>query len=85
MSMTASFRRRLLSRTSCPSPRSAVVRLAAASLLAGGLCGCAVVEVAGAAAGAAISVTGAVISTGVHVTGKVVEKTIDIVTPGSSN
>lgn len=45
--------------------------------------GCAVVTVAGAAAGAAISVTGAVVSTGVRVTGKVVEKTIDAVVPGS--
>jgi hypothetical protein len=42
---------------------------------------CAVVDVAGAAAGAAISVTGAVVSTTVKVTGKVVEKTIDAVTP----
>lgn len=50
-----------------------------ATLLAAG--GCAVVEVAGAAAGAAISVTGAVVSTGVKVTGKVIEKTIDAVTP----
>jgi hypothetical protein len=48
------------------------------------LSGCAVVSVAGAAAGAAISVTGAVVSTGVKVTGKVIEKTIDVVTPGSS-
>ena len=53
----------------------------AASLV---LTGCAVVEVAGAAAGAAISVGGAVISTGVKVTGKVVEKTIDLVTPNSA-
>src|SRR4051812_4299999 len=45
--------------------------------------GCAVVNVAGAAAGAAISVTGAVVSTGVRVTGKVIEKTIDVVTPDS--
>ena len=44
--------------------------------------GCAVVTVAGAAAGAAVSVAGAVVSTGVKVTGKVVEKTIDLVTPG---
>jgi hypothetical protein len=43
--------------------------------------GCAVVTVAGAAAGAVISVTGAVISTGVKVTGKVIEKVIDAVTP----
>lgn len=45
--------------------------------------GCAVVSVAGAAAGAAISITGAVVSTGVKVTGKVVEKTIDAVTPAA--
>lgn len=43
--------------------------------------GCAVVSVAGAAAGAVISVTGAVVSTTVGVAGKVVEKTIDVVTP----
>ena len=43
------------------------------------LSGCAVVEVAGAAAGAAISVTGAVVSTGISVTGKVIEKTVDAV------
>jgi hypothetical protein len=48
------------------------------------LSGCAVVSVAGAAAGAAISVTGAVVSSGVKVAGKVVEKTIDVVTPGPS-
>jgi hypothetical protein len=44
--------------------------------------GCAVVSVAGAAAGAAISVTGAVVSTGVSVTGKVIEKTVDVVAGG---
>ena len=49
------------------------------------LSGCAVVSVAGAAAGAAISVTGAVVSTGVKVTGKVIEKTIDVATPGNSS
>lgn len=54
-----------------------LLALGAAALLPG----CAVVSVAGAAAGAAISVTGAVVSTGVKVTGKVVEKTIDAVTP----
>ena len=59
-------------------PASATLLLAA---LAGS--GCAVVTVAGAAAGAAISVTGAVVSTGVKVTGKVIEKTIDLVTPSS--
>lgn len=51
------------------------------ALALGLLGGCAVVNVAGAAAGAAISVGGAVVSTGVKVTGKVVEKTIDAVTP----
>jgi hypothetical protein len=54
--------------------------------VAGGLLalpGCAVVTVAGAAAGAAISVAGAVVSTGVKVTGKVIEKTVDVVTPDS--
>ena len=45
--------------------------------------GCAVVTVAGAAAGAAISVAGAVVSTGVTVTGKVVTKTIDVLTPAA--
>jgi coenzyme F420-reducing hydrogenase gamma subunit len=45
--------------------------------------GCAVVNVAGAAAGAAISVGGAVVGTTVKVAGKVVEKTIDIAVPGS--
>ncbi|MES2889926.1 MAG: hypothetical protein V4739_18175 [Pseudomonadota bacterium] len=43
--------------------------------------GCAVITVAGAAAGAAISVTGAVVSAAVGVTGKVIEKTIDVVAP----
>lgn len=52
-------------------------------LLAAAVSGCAVVSVAGAAAGAAISVTGAVVSSGVKVTGKVVEKTIDLATGGS--
>jgi hypothetical protein len=63
-----------------PSPRSALRALVALPALAAALAlfgGCAVVEVAGAAAGAAIDVTGAVVSTGVHVTGKVIEKTID--------
>lgn len=45
--------------------------------------GCAVVTVAGAAAGAAISVTGAVVSTGVQVAGKVIGKAVDVVTPGN--
>lgn len=61
------------------------LRLAAALSCAAALSGCAVVTVAGAAAGAAISVTGAVVSTGVKVTGKVVEKTIDAVTPDSES
>ncbi|MDO9286129.1 MAG: hypothetical protein Q7U26_14605 [Aquabacterium sp.] len=66
--------------------RAAWIRPATlAGLLAAALAGsgCAVVTVAGAAAGAAISVTGAVVSTGVKVTGKVIEKTIDLATPGS--
>lgn len=58
-----------------PSIRLAISALLLAPLLGG----CAVVTVAGAAAGAAISVGGAVVSTGVKVTGKVVEKTIDVV------
>jgi hypothetical protein len=68
-----------------PSPlrRRLPTVLLAAFALSGGLGGCAVVDVAGAAAGAAISVTGAVVSTGVRVTGKVIEKTIDVVTPGA--
>ena len=59
--------------------------LAAALLVSPALSGCAVVTVAGAAAGAVISITGAVVSTGVKVTGKVIEKTIDIVTPDSKS
>ena len=57
--------------------------LALALMLASMLGGCAVISVAGAAAGAAISVAGAVVSTGVKVTGKVIEKTVDVVTPSS--
>lgn len=60
-------------------PRRAI----AALLLVAALPGCAVVSLAGSAAGAAISVTGAVVSTGVKVTGKVIEKTIDAVTPAA--
>jgi hypothetical protein len=70
-----------------PCRRRAWIRRATtAGLLATALAGsgCAVVTVAGAAAGAAISITGAVVSTGVKVSGKVIEKTIDVVTPGSS-
>ena len=55
-----------------------------AACLGAGLGGCAVVSVAGAAAGAAISVAGAVVSTGVSVTGKVVTKTIDVLTPAGN-
>ena len=65
------------------SERARIALLAATLAAAGVLGGCAVVTVAGAAAGAAISVTGAVVSTGVKVTGKVIEKTIDVVTPDS--
>jgi hypothetical protein len=59
------------------------LRMAFAFAAAASLGGCAVVSIAGSAAGAAISVTGAVVSTTVKVTGKVIEKTIDLVTPGS--
>ncbi|MDT7836382.1 hypothetical protein [Aquabacterium sp. OR-4] len=75
-----------MNRRTAPHARPSLAttrRLLAATLVALLLPGCAVVTVAGAAAGAAISVTGAVVSTGVKVTGKVVEKTIDAVTPGS--
>ena len=60
-------------------------RVALAAWLVVGLAlpGCAVVSVAGAAAGAAISVGGAVVGTTVKVAGKVVEKTIDLAVPGS--
>lgn len=67
-----------------PAPHSGWRTLAALLLASGlgvGMGGCAVVSVAGAAAGAAISVAGAVVSTGVTVTGKVVSKTIDVITP----
>ena len=63
------------------SRRSLVLSLC---MISAALPGCAVVSVAGAAAGAAISVTGAVVSSGVKVAGKVIEKTIDVVTPGNS-
>jgi hypothetical protein len=63
--------RRCLSRRCVP----ATAALAASLLLSG----CAVVSVAGAAAGAAISVAGAVVSTGVTVTGKAVGKAIDAI------
>ena len=64
-------------------PGACLPWLAAAAAAGALLSGCAVVSVAGAAAGAAISVTGAVVSTTVSVTGKVIGKTIDVVTPGS--
>jgi hypothetical protein len=54
------------------------------ALFAALLPGCAVVTVAGAATGAVIGVAGAVVSTGIKVTGKVIEKTIDVVTPGTT-
>ena len=62
-----------------------MLRLMTCCALVWALQGCAVVTVAGAAAGAVITVAGAVVSTGVKVTGKVVEKTIDAVTPESSS
>ncbi len=52
----------------------------AVALCATSLSGCAVVSIAGAAAGAAISLTGAVVSTGVTLTGKVIGKAIDVAT-----
>ena len=71
--------------TSVPHRSISMARLAAACVLATALGGCAVVSVAGSAAGAAISVTGAVVSAGVKVTGKVVEKAIDVAVPGSGS
>lgn len=62
-----------------PPFRRASALIVLLPLLALSLSGCAVVSVAGAAAGAAISVTGAVVSTGVKVGGKVIETTIDAV------
>ena len=52
-------------------------------LVATTLPGCAVVTVAGAAAGAVVSVGGAVVGSTVKVAGKVVEKTIDLAVPGA--
>lgn len=63
-----------------PARRSLRPRRAAALALLvmlNTLSGCAVVEVAGAAAGAAISVTGAVVSTGITLTGKAAGAGID--------
>jgi hypothetical protein len=65
-------------------PRSRWRELAAVLLIATALPGCAVVNIAGAAAGAAISVTGAVVGTTVKVAGKVVEKSIDIAVPSGA-
>lgn len=69
---------------SLPRPlvaRCPVIRLSLAALAAAGLLGgCAVVDVAGAAAGAAISVTGAVVSTTVEVTGAVVKGAVNAAT-----
>jgi hypothetical protein len=62
---------------------SRMARLAGTAALVTSLAGCAVVTVAGAAAGAAISIGGAAVSSTVKVTGKVVEKAIDVVTPSS--
>lgn len=71
--MTASTRRH--------GERRTVSRLPLVALVAGGLLsGCAVVEVAGAAAGAAISVTGAVVSTTVEVTGAVAKGAVNAAT-----
>ena len=66
---------------SCRHERSVLIALSLVGMLA--FPGCAVVSVAGAAAGAAISVGGAVVGTTVKVAGKVVEKTIDLAVPGS--
>lgn len=60
-----------------------LLALAALGVLVATTSGCAVVTVAGAAAGAAVSVAGAVVSTGVTVTGKVVGAAVDVVTPSS--
>jgi hypothetical protein len=65
-----------------PQTIASMIRSLSITLLASALCSCAVVSVAGAAAGAVISVTGAVVSTGVSAAGKVIEKTVDVVTPG---
>ena len=60
-----------------PDPESPMkLRLLLSCALMLSLSGCAVVTVAGAAAGAAISVTGSVVSAGVKVTGKAIEAAI---------
>jgi len=56
-------------------------RLIAVAALAACLEGCAVVSVAGSAAGASISVAGAVVSTSVTLAGKVAGKAIDLALP----
>ena len=58
---------------------------AAVAMLAFSSSGCAVITVAGAAAGAAVAVTGAVAAGAVTVGAKVVTKTIDVVTPSSDH
>lgn len=68
--------------TEHPNRRLRVVAMAL--LLASALPGCAVVSVAGAAAGAVVTVGGAVVGSTVKVAGKVVEKTIDLATPGGA-
>lgn len=74
-----------ITRTPLPGALPALLARTTTLLATGALLsGCAVVSVAGAAAGAAISVTGAVVSSTVSVTGKVIGKTIDVVTPGSN-
>jgi hypothetical protein len=64
--------------------RERAVLVAPLLLVAFAAPGCAIVSVAGAAAGAAVSVGGAVVGSTVKVAGKVVEKTIDVAVPGGS-
>lgn len=69
----------------CPSAARAAARrlsplLAAVSAMAL-LPGCAVVSVAGAAAGATITVAGAAVGTGISVAGKVATTAIDLAVP----
>lgn len=69
-----------------PMSRSSITRCASLLVLGAlsmALASCAVVTVAGAAAGAVISVAGAVVTTGVKVTGTVIEKTVDVMAGGS--
>lgn len=63
-------------------PITRCTRLLLLGALSAALGACAVVTVAGAAAGAVISVAGAVVTTGVTVTGAVIEKTVDAVAGG---